>query len=116
MDDPHDPVAAIRGLKADFLRGSPKRLATIDAQLARLKESPGDRAALQSLRTELRSLASLGRASGFPKVSRLSQEGESRCGRVAKAASPEDLEALESTAAAIRSELSEGPGGEPVSP
>ena len=110
MDDPHDPVAAIRGLKSDFLRGSGKRLATIDAQLARLKESPGDRAALQSLRSELRALASLGRASGFPKVSRLAQEGDSRCGRVAKVASPDDVAAWESLAAEIRSELSETPG------
>lgn len=108
MQDPHDPKEAIKTLRAEFVRTSARRLAAIEAQLSRLRESPKDRAALQGLRSELRGFASLGKMNGFPKVSRLAQEGEARCGRVVRETSEEDLSAWTELVAAIRTELAPG--------
>jgi hypothetical protein len=109
MQDPHDPSAAIRELRAQFVRGSARRLAVIDASLARLRETPGDREALRALRLELQSFSGLARSSGFPTVSKLGREGVERCDRLAKsrgsAPSAEDLSAWSELAQAIRKEL-----------
>ena len=109
MQDPHDPIAAMKELRAQFVSGSAKRLATVEAKLARLRESPTDRDALQTLRLEFQAFSGLGSTSGFRKVSKLGQESQVRCERVAKArgsgASAEDLSAWSELAASIRKEL-----------
>jgi len=109
MQDPHDPIAAMKELRAQFVRGSEKRLATVEAKLARLRESPADRDALQTLRLEFQAFSGLGASSGFRKVSKLGQEGQARCDRLVKArgsgASADDLSAWSELAAAIRKEL-----------
>jgi len=109
MQDPHDPTAAIRDLRAEFVRGSAKRLAVIETSLVRLREAPADREALRALRLELQAFSGLARSSGFPTVSKLGREGETRCDRLAKARgsvpSAEDLSAWSELAQAIRKEL-----------
>jgi chemotaxis protein histidine kinase CheA len=109
VQDPHDPVAAIKELRAQFVRGSEKRLATIESKLARLAEAPTDRDALHALRLEFHAFSGLGGTYGFRKVSKLGNEGEALCDRAAKArgtgASAQDREAWAGLVASIRKEL-----------
>jgi chemotaxis protein histidine kinase CheA len=109
MQDPHDPVAAIREMRVQFVRGSEKRLASIESKIARLADAPADRDSLHALRLEFHAFSGLGGTYGFRKVSKLGNEGEALCDRVAKArgpgASAGDREAWTGIVASIRKEL-----------
>ncbi len=81
-------------LRAEFVRGAEVRMQTIDRLLAHLEEQPEDGDSLAQLHSQFHGFSGAGGLYGFPRVTELGREAESRCTAIAEAAAtlaPADL-------------------------
>jgi diguanylate cyclase (GGDEF)-like protein len=69
--------------KVEFIHEAEVRLQTIDGLLDRLQGQPGDGTALAQLHLQFHSFSGIGGLFGFPQVTEMGREGESRCSAIA---------------------------------
>ncbi len=110
----------LRGLRREYLLGAGERLSRLERALDLLGRHPGDPEAIGGVRKELHGFAGSGGTYGFPGVSAAGREGEAVCVEAlsgGRPVSPDDLEALRSTAESIRNALRpERDAAEPATP
>jgi diguanylate cyclase (GGDEF)-like protein len=100
----------LRDLRAGYLRESASKLDVLAANVEQLRHQPGDDELLDDLLRRFHAFAGSGRTYGFPQVSALGLEGETRCASIAQdGAHPteEDLDRFRALVESLKSEFFE---------
>jgi diguanylate cyclase (GGDEF)-like protein len=108
----------LRELRAGYLRESAAKLDGLAASIALLESQPQDEAALTDLLRRFHAFAGSGRTYGFPQVSALGLEGETRCADFLDEGRPpaaDDFTRLRTLVDSMRTEF-QAAGAEPSPP